>query len=178
MYFSKFKKIVYAFNFGDELSLRVVRDITSNMRPIQRILENTLYYGDYDIEDNETPEVIAERVYGNPNLHWVLMLVNEKYHYLNDWPIPENKLDEYVTKKYGAGNENSVHMLYGRPHYVSPEGRIVDAPEIPGATLDTAVTNLEYERALNDEKRRIRIVLPNLINIFIKDLEEAFPSER
>jgi hypothetical protein len=174
MYFSKFKKLQYAFQIGDKLGVRAVTDITANVRPVKRILENTLYYGDYDINDMDTPEVIAERLYGNPELHWILMLVNEKYNYLDDWPMPQNKLDEYITMKYGEGHENDIHLLYGRQHWVDPSGKIVDAPLNPVDSILTPITNTDYERTLNDTKRRIRIVLPNLIGIFIKDLDEAF----
>lgn len=158
------------FQIGNELSMRVVTDITLNVRPIRDILENIVYYEDYDIHDGDTPEVISERLYGDPTLHWVIMLVNEKYHYVVDFPIPESKFDEYVTNLYGEGNENDIHSLYGRPHYVSLEGRIVDST-YPQAV---PVTNTEYERTVNDSKRRIRIVNPKIIGTFVKDLQEAF----
>lgn len=169
MYFKNFPEVFYQF---DTLGMRVMRDITANVRPIARILENAVYYDTYDIKSDETPEIISERLYGNPLFHWVLMLVNEKYDYLEDWPMPEWKLEEYITKKYGAGNENDTHIIYGREHYISPTGRIVDSTY----PQSVRVTNDEYERALNDSKRRIKIVSPTLISIFINDLQQAFPE--
>jgi hypothetical protein len=170
MYFDRFPLLVYAFKIGDELVIRQVRDIVLNVRVIREVLENVVYYEDYDIEDTDTPEIISERIYGNPLLHWVIMLVNEKYDYLEDFPIPEYKFDEYVTAKYGEGNEYDTHKLYGRDHYISPSGRIVDST-YPNAT---AVSNIEYEREINQAKRRIRIVHPKMIDLFIKNLQEAF----
>lgn len=170
MYFEAIPQIVYAFPFNSGDNIRIVRDITMNLRPLREVIENMVYYEDYDINDGDTPEIIAERVYGDPKLHWVLMLVNEKFHYLDDFPIPENRMDDYITELYGEGNENSTHQLYGRNHYVSPEGNVVDS-DYP---LATEITNTEYERELNQSKRRIRIISPKLINIFVKDLQEAF----
>lgn len=172
MYFTNFPKIYYAFKFTDGLGLRVMRDITRNVRPLKKILDNSLLYGDYDVAGEDTPEVIAEKLYGNPELHWILLLINEKYNYIEDWPVPESRFNDFVTKKYGEGNEHNTHMLYGRPHYVSPTGRIVDS-DYP---LATAVSNFDYEYAENEKKRRILIVHPNYVSIFIKDLEEAFPA--
>lgn len=173
MYFKAFPQIVYAFPFSAGDNIQIMRDITLNLRPIKEVVENMVYYEDYDIQDGDTPEIIAERVYGDPSLHWVLMLVNEKYHYLDDFPIPENRMDDYITELYGEGNENSTHQLYGRDHYVSPLGRVVDS-DYP---LAVPVTNAEYERELNQKKRRIRIISPKLISVFVKDLLEAFVSE-
>lgn len=175
MYFENFNSLIYAFVIKGDVVVKPMLDITKNVRPLQRILDNTLFYGDYDIEDGDTPEVISERIYGNPSLHWVLMLINEKYDYLEDWPMPENKLEDYVTKKYGVGNENATHLIYGREHWINTDGRIVDAPTNPDS-LSIRVTNTDYERDVNEAKRRIRIVHPNLISVFVKDLEEAFIS--
>jgi hypothetical protein len=178
MYFSRFPKIIYAFLFKDPtmvddgIRLRAVTDITLNVRPIKDILENIVYYEDYDIQDGDTPEIIAERIYGEPTYHWIIMLVNEKYHYLDDFPVPDNKFEEYVTRKYDPISINAIHDLYGRLHYIDSEGSIVDS-DFPGAS---PVTNLEFERELNEAKRRIRIVNPKLIGIFVKDLEEAFAA--
>jgi hypothetical protein len=174
MYFENFKSLIYAFNIKNNLTIKTLKDITQNVRPVKRVMENTLYYGDFDVEDYDTPEIIAERLYGNAELHWVLMLVNEKYDYLEDWPLPEEKLYEYTIAKYGDGNENATHMLYGREHWVNTAGRLIDPPAVPAESLATRVTNIEYERSINEEKRRIRIVHPTLIATFVKDLEEAF----
>lgn len=167
MYFKNFPQLYY--NFTD-LGIRVVRDITANVRPISSILEKVVYYEQYNIDGDDTPEIIAERIYGNPTLHWVLMLVNEKYDYLEDWPMPEWKLSEYVEAKYGVGNANQIHKIYGRDHYETPEGRIVDSNH----DMAIPVTNEEYERRVNDSKRTIKIVSPSLINNFITDLENLF----
>jgi hypothetical protein len=174
MYFENIASIIYAFNINNDLVVKQLKDITKNVRPLRRVLDNTLFYGDYDIEDGDTPEVIAERLYGNPNLHWVLMLVNEKYDYLEDWAMSEFKLDEFVTLKYGAGNENATHMIYGREHWIGTNGRLIDPPAVPSESLSTRVTNSDYERKLNQEKRRIKVVHPKLISVFVQNLEEAF----
>ncbi len=167
MYFSNFPKIYYNY---ETLGLKIMRDITANVRPLAKILENIVLYEYYEIDDDETPEIVAEKIYGNPTLHWVLMLVNEKYDYLEDWPMPEWKLTEYVLKKYGEGNENDIHKIYGRDHYVTPAGRIVESDH----ELAIPVTNIEYERQVNDAKRRIKIVNPSIIDKFISQLETAF----
>lgn len=172
MYFANFPKIYYQFQYASGPSLQIVSDITANIRPIREILENTSYYNDYDIHDGDTPEVIAERIYGDPFLHWVILLVNEKYHWQRDFPIPDEFFEEYLIQQYGDAVDG-IHSLYGRAHHVLTDGTIVDA----GTLGSRAITNREYEIQLNEKKRRIRIVSPTLIGTFIQDLQRAFPSE-
>ena len=173
MYFANFPKIYYPFQYSAGPKMHVVTDITLCIRPLREILDNIVFYEDYDIQDGDTPEIIAERIYGDPFLHWVILLINEKYHWQQDFPVPEEFFEEYLVKLYGEGNSYNVHVMNGRRHYVSPTGIVVDEGS-PGAI---AVTNRDYETELNNKKRRIRIVNPSLISIFVKDLQEAFPSE-
>ena len=93
MYFKDFPKFLYDFKYGttSETKTSVVRDITRNIRFRKEVLENYSLYDEYDIKDGETPEIIAEKIYGNPEYHWIIMLANQRYDYLNDFPM------EYVT---------------------------------------------------------------------------------
>lgn len=122
MYFSNFQKIYYDFpvKANQDNSLFVLTDITSNVRVRKEILENITLYDEYDILDGETPELIAEKIYGNAEYHWVIMLVNQRYDYLKDFPMSVGELYEYVNDKYGAAQRDAVH------HY-EKKGIIVEA---------------------------------------------------
>lgn len=162
----------YMFVINGQQTLRTVRDITLSIRPLKEVLSNVTLYDTYAIQDGDTPEIISELLYGTPYYHWIIMLVNEKYDYLNDFPLDNKRLQEYVTAKYGEGNEHAQHYLFGRKHYVSPEGYIVDEGK-PGAV---AVTNSEYEFNKNEENRYIKVVNAKYVATFVKDLNEAFKS--
>lgn len=114
------------------------------------------------MKDGETPEIVAEKVYGNPEYHWIIMLVNERFDYLADYPLTYDALLKYVEDKYGAGNENATH------HYINTDGYIVDSSQA-GAT---PVSNLQYEERVNENKRRIKIVSPNLIATVLNQFSE------
>jgi hypothetical protein len=59
-----------------------------------------MLYDEYDIIDGETPEIISEKFYGTPEYHWVVMLANEKFDYLNDFPLPESVLQKHISDSY------------------------------------------------------------------------------
>lgn len=101
MYFQKFPQFLYDFNYGNGvIKTSIVKDITRNVRVRRDILSNVTLYDEYDIIDGETPEIIAEKVYGTPDYHWVVMLCNEKIDYRADFPVPESILVRHIADSY------------------------------------------------------------------------------
>jgi len=91
MYFKEFPVFLYDFKYGDfETKTHIVKDITRNVRFRKEVLDNIAVFDEYDIMDGDTPEIVAERVYGDPEYHWILMLANQRYDYLSDWPLTDN----------------------------------------------------------------------------------------
>ena len=132
MYFANFPKIYYDFPKDDSTTtLQVLTDITANVRIRKQVLENITIYDEYDIRDGETPEIIAEKIYGNPELHWIIMLVNQRYDYLKDFPMTSFELEEYTNYTYGQEN------IYNYHHY-EKDNVIVDgraAVKIPNNVI-------------------------------------------
>ena len=84
MYFKDFPSFYYDFKQNDGTTKSsIVKDITRNIRFRRDILANVTLYDRYDIRDGDTPEIIAEKVYGNAQYHWVIMLLNEKFDYID-----------------------------------------------------------------------------------------------
>ena len=82
------------------------------------------------------------------------MLANERHDYITDFPLPEYVLEKYIVDKYG-GTRYSIH------HYEDVKGFVVNSD----ATGATSVSNDDYERDLNEAKRRIKIISPDLLSI-------------
>ena len=112
MYFNNFENFVYEFNIGGKDTALLVKDITRNVRFRMDVLSNITVYDEYDILEGETPEHIAEKIYGNPQYHWIIMLVNERYDYLSDFPLSLFNLEKYINDNYD--NPYDTH------HYVIP----------------------------------------------------------
>lgn len=160
MYFKKFPKFLYDFKINGENKVALVKDITQNVRIRTQILENITLYDEYDIRDGETPEIIAEKIYGSPEYHWVVMLCNQRFDYVNDFPLSTYNLEEHITQKYGAGNEYNVH------HYIDSNGNIVDSSQ------GTPVSNYQFEDDENEKKRRIKLISPELLQTILKNFKE------
>jgi hypothetical protein len=103
----------YDFKLGgakDDATLMVIRDITHNVRIRKDILSNVVLFDYYHIQDGETPEIISEKVYGSPLYHWVIMMANERFDYIDDFPLSSYALEAHIDKLYGA-NRNAIPSI-------------------------------------------------------------------
>ncbi len=153
MYFDKFKDIYYDFDTGKKNNdLMVVKDVTQNVRFRKAIVENITQWEYYYLKDGENFEIVSEKLYGSPLYHWVLMILNEKFDYINDMPMSQPQLDDHVIKKYGYSNINAIH------HYEDADGNIVNS-----GVGTTPISNTLYEDRLNESKRKIKILAPAIL---------------
>jgi hypothetical protein len=168
-YFNNFPLNVYDFSeLGQDKQEILVSDIITNVRVKTEILQNIVFYNEYDIRDGETPEIISEKFYGTPTLHWAIMLINERYDYLMDFPATLPVLEAYITDKYGVANINNIH------HYEDSKGNWVNSDYInrAGVADATPMTNYEYEVAINESKRRIKMVPPEIMGEVLRRFRE------
>lgn len=161
MYFSKLPEIYYNFPVGDRDTLMVVRDITANVRVVKEVLQNITLYDEYDIIDGETPEIISSKLYGSPAYHWTIMIANDKYDYRSDFPLPYDRLEQFVKEKYG---EEQMYVIH---HYENEEGYIVNSDH-PNAT---PISNMDYEDTVNEAKRRIKVVSVEILQQIINEFD-------
>ena len=161
MYFKEFPKFLYDFKYGNTTKTSVVTDITRNVRFRKEVLENVTLFDEYDIVDGETPEIVAEKIYGDPEYHWIIMLANQKHDYISDFPLSEQALVKHIIATYGA-------QRYATRHYVNADGFVVNST----ATGAVSVSNDDYERTLNESKRRIKVISPQVISTILTQYKE------
>lgn len=162
MYFKKFPEMLYNFPIGGKEKVIVVRDITVNVRVLKKVLENISLYDTYDIVSGETPEIVSAKLYGSSQYHWALMIANQRFDYIADWPLTYDRLEQYCIDKYGVDNVQMIH------HYENAEGFVVDS----SYPMATPISNLTYEDRINESKRSIKIIskqlLEQIVNEFTK----------
>lgn len=146
MYFKNFPKIFYDFKYSErDVRVQSVIDITTNVRIRKEFFDNIVAFQFYDIKDGESPEVIAEKFYGSAQYHWIVMLSNERYDYIEDFPMPVFELEKYIDQKYGDTKYDvKYHTLDG----------FIVSETTPGAGT---ISNYDWEFLENDRKRRIKI---------------------
>ena len=105
-YFSFFPKTFYAPT-DEGTSLDVVTNIMTRFNLEENFKTNSSVYYKYKIEDGETPEILAQRVYGDVERHWILLLFNNIVDPQYDWPLNTITLNNFINNKYSA-NANTI----------------------------------------------------------------------
>lgn len=98
-YFNYFPKTAYYLS-EDNKSLDVVTNIMSRFSFNATSKDKLVMYYKYDIADGETPEIIADKLYGSPEKHWMILSVNNIKNPQFDWPLRYNDLMKYIDVKY------------------------------------------------------------------------------
>ena len=168
MYFENFPLIPYD-SVGDG-QFKIVTNLLKRVAIRSKVKTNVMMFDTYDVKEGETPEMIADKLYGDPELHWIVLLMNNVTDRYHQWPMNNNQFLSYMHDKYT--NQDATH------HYeisqVSGDTTIKinigsDNTDHSGAT---AITNFEYEEALQDELRQIKLLDPRYVAPFIAEYEK------
>ena len=98
MYFTHFPVIPYD-SVGD-FNFKVVTNLLKRVAVRTKIKTNTLFFDTYDVKEGERPEDIADKLYGDPELHWVVLLVNDITDRYHQWPMSGPQFRQYLNDKY------------------------------------------------------------------------------
>lgn len=100
-YFAKFPKVLYSVN-KEQTNPKLVPDMLARVKFIDSIISNQNLFFKYEIKGGETPEQIAYRVYGDPEKHWILLLVNQLIDPQFDWALGPYDFEEHIKQKYAS----------------------------------------------------------------------------
>lgn len=98
-YFKIFPKTVYSLQ-NTATSLDTVTNLTSKFGFEKEFKNNTTLYYEYSITDGETPEVLAHKLYGDSEKHWIILSLNDIFNPATDWPLEYRNLMDVIEKKY------------------------------------------------------------------------------
>ncbi len=106
-YFNYFPKTFYTSN-NDVNGVEAITNIISRFAFDSQLKENTSAFYPYQVQDSDTPEIIADKYYGNVEYHWVVLLFNNIIDPQFDWPLKSDTLIDYIDKKYTANGASAV----------------------------------------------------------------------
>lgn len=67
---------------------------------IPSLLNNPLLFYSYDVKNDDTPEIIASKYYGDPYRYWIVLFANQLIDPQWNWPMNSNLLTNYIVEKY------------------------------------------------------------------------------
>lgn len=100
MYFSKFPVVRYPIKSDNTFRFVLVRNILRRIGLSDSLKGVDGAFIEYSIKDGERPEHIADKLYGDPQYHWLVLLTNEIVDPYHGWYKSDSVLSEYIQKKY------------------------------------------------------------------------------
>ena len=172
MYFSSFPIIPYGSTDG------TVKNVTNLLRRVAirtKVKSNAALYDTYNVKNGETPEIIADKLYEDPELHWVVLLINNVTDRYHDWPMSEQQFNSYLNEKYSDPDGIHHHEISQESGDTTQKIEVYD-PDLISSDTDaytsaTAITNREYEESEQDKKRKIRLLDPEFIDQFVDEFK-------
>ena len=175
MYFDKnFPTIPY-----DSVGQGTFKDVKNLLRRVAlktKVKTNSLLYDTYDVKEGETPESVAFNLYDDAELHWVIMLVNDITDRYHQWPMRYSQFLQYVNDKYDDVNAVHHYEIAQTSGATTTKIEVYSNSALFSGDTDfygtaTAVTNLEYEESLQDQRRKIKLLDPQYLPQFISEFE-------
>ena len=169
MYFSKFPLTVYDVK-GDK-NYKLLPDIMRRVKLRSGIAAGRYTFDSYDVRNNENPEDVAFKYYGDAEYHWVILLTNNITDRYYQWPLTQPQFDAFLTDKYGKGSEDAVH------HYelAQTSGATTSRDdshmlEVNSDTDDeTSISNIQYEERIQDKNRQIKLLDRRYLSQFVEE---------
>ena len=137
-----------------------VMDITRRTGFSKETKNNPSMYIEHTIEDGESPIILADRMYDNGDLYWVIMMFNDIHDIEADWPLNQVSFDRFVNRVY----DDPYEIKYYRSISL---GLVVDSDWVEYDRV--SIRHIDYEIELNDVKRIIKIPVPNAVDALVKE---------
>ena len=197
-YFATLPKVVYTDKTGVS---KVMTNLMARASIKPTFLDSPVIYYKYDIQDGDTPEIIAHKYYGDVYRYWIVLYVNQILDPQWGWPVTMNTFDSYINDKYSNIN------VYNTPHHYEKiitqfdngtntttthklvideytYNNLVDSTSTasfpPGKVTINVTKNVvslyDYELNLNESKRNINILNSNYVNQLETELTDLMAA--
>jgi hypothetical protein len=107
-FFDKFPLIPYQISGVKYSRFQTIRNLLFRTSIIREALTNSSAYMRYIIQDGDTPEILAAKIYGDPQAHWMILYANDMLDAQYDWPLTSSVFPKYIADKYRSMAEDDL----------------------------------------------------------------------
>ena len=170
-YFRHFPKTFYTTD-EDSDGLDTITNLIARFKMSDSLVDNTNVLYTYDVQDTDTPEIIADKMYGNSEKHWIVLSLNKIVDPQWDWPMRQENFVSYLNKKYEtegtANNTTGVTWALDESNiqaYYKTVTRTISA----GASSRVSRSNSEIKEKLEIDASTYANVAISSDNYVLKD---------
>jgi hypothetical protein len=198
-YFDTLPKIVQYDNVGTG---RVFTNLLARASVIPELLKNPALYYSYDIQEGDTPEIVAHKYYGDSYRYWMVLLANEVLDPQWGWPMSGNVFNNYLISKYGEtfNTQSTVHhyektltqfdsgtnttttntveidLNTYNTTFETTKNYTLPTGDVTVTTSKNAISYYDYESNLNESKRNIRLLNSSYVNQLETELKNLMSA--
>jgi len=164
-----------------DVDLLYAKNLWQRSEILPEYVNSMTLFDEYVVINGESPEVLSNRVYGNPFYNWTLFIANDIVNFYEQWPKSTSQLSDYVSNKYPnpAATKHYVttEVKNTAGNIIIPAGKVVpsnysvsyiDNGIVVTANPVVSITNYQYEEEINGKKEKIKIIRPHLIKDFVE----------
>jgi hypothetical protein len=186
-YFNTLPKIVTSDYNNNTI---VLTNLLARASLVNNYLDNPLMFYTYDIQEGDTPEIIAHKYYDDSYRYWIILVSNQILDPQWNWPLSGGDFNKYIADKYVIDPYSNVHHYekiitqFDVATKTTTENIVVvdqetynlvveDTQTVSLRTGDVSITTTkrgisfyDYEQELNENKRNIRLLNKTYMNNF------------
>jgi hypothetical protein len=183
-FFSHYPK--FSYNITGQrgpTQLKIAVNIMNRTKLKTVLLDDIVQFEPYSILENERPDIVAEKVYGDVKFTWLIFVMNEIHDPIWDWPLGTREFISYIQGKYGSVRESETRIhhyeriLRARVERKGikdpiPEYRIkCDYTTWLSLSVDTrdTISSYVWETQQNEAKREIRLIKPEFASMIMSE---------
>jgi hypothetical protein len=191
-YFNTLPKILSSNYNGGAI---VLTNLLIRANIIPEVLKSPLLYYTYDIQEGDTPEIVAHKYYGDSYRYWIVLFANQTLDPQWDWPLSGSNFNKYIVDKYTEFNPYSEVHHYEKiieqtdvSTLITTKNTVIISSDaydnivtntvtynlptgkVSVTTTGRAVNYYTYELELNESKRNIKL----LNQIYVNEFESEF----
>jgi hypothetical protein len=204
-YFRELPNLEYQSFLNDTISSQSylkVKNLFRRNKLRDDLQNNFTVFDKYEIMEGARPDTVAEELFGDSELDWVVLLTAGIINVRDEWPLSNQELYKFTENKYGFENINNIHhyetkeIKDSRNRLILNKGKVVDynfsikyyddelgVYVTPTSTNDDpnnpfpngtihGVSNWEYETIKNEKKRSIYILRRMYLQQFLNDMRD------
>ena len=216
-FFRELPNVTYQTPLSNRISSNeyiLAKNLFRSAKTLDWLRNNITVFNKFVIEDNDRPDIIAEKLYGDPELDYVVIIIAEITNIKEQWPLTNQQLYEYAENRWGLTGLNTLHhyetleVKDNKGRTVLPAGLNVDSQfkidgpdtklnggtwsvvrdngsitsvdkvELDVSDIAIGVSNYIYEVKLNEEKRKIKVLKEEYLQLFLNDFRRIMRYDR
>jgi hypothetical protein len=88
----------------------VLKNLLSRATLMTQLSTNPLLYYTYSVQDGDTPEMVAEKYYGDQYRYWIVLYGNNSMDPQWDWPLTSKQFGDFIVSKYTNATANAFNI--------------------------------------------------------------------